>query len=71
MKSNCIDKKGLFRLLKKLEIPVATYEDGKFKDLVRLDAIKQEVEGSKSKYRNIKGKNNYFKLYGQDTLEKH
>lgn len=70
MEANSIDKKELFRLLKEIEIPVGTNtEDGRFRDLKRLSVIQKEVEESESNYRYISGKNNYFKLYGQDTLE--
>lgn len=69
MNSKNIDKRELFRLLKKIEIPVGTdTEDGKFSDLRRLKTIQKEVEESNSNYRYINGKNNYYKLYGQDTL---
>lgn len=65
-----VNTEELFRLLKTIEIPVGTdTSDGKFKDLKRLDEIQKEVENSESKYKCINGKNNYYKLYGQDSLE--
>lgn len=65
-----VDESELVRLLKKIEIPVGTNtKDGKFKDLKRLSVIQDEIEESGSKYKYINGKKNYYKLYGQDTLE--
>lgn len=67
---NIVDVKELFRLLERIEIPVGTdTPDGKFKDLKRLNIIQEEVESSELNYKYINGKNNYFKLYGQDSLE--
>ena len=65
-----IVKEELYRLLQKLEIPcVSKNSDGSFSDIRRLDAIREEVEGSGGKYKLINGKKNYYKLYGQMELE--
>lgn len=65
-----MNKEELIRLLQVTEIPVGSEtKDGKFKSLERLNVIQKEVETSGSRYKLIAGKNNYFKLYGQASLE--
>ena len=69
-----VDKKEeLCRLLKKIEripcvLPRKKRKKGFFNDLRRVEAIDEEIRGSGSAYKWIKGKN-YYRLYGQADLE--